>query len=370
MKRMSLFTLALLFSASVFAKQKITYWKGASDGGGGKGVICYNNDGSIKSARLLDFYEGEVLDGLQFKLVPGNFRTIFAKKVRERLEATNLVTNLPEEGLKISKGFRFLKPGTRLNPIPDSGEIFIPAGCKVEQLANFQGLTRIYIVTDFWKHLPDLDKAGLVLHELLWYVDRMAGFKKSHRARRDTARIFSENYQFKKANFKPRKGDLICYNQNPVHQTSHDTIGNFFYIRKTPPGFIAQFLFLNRGFIFEEHKMVVEKFYPEEVTTYDDLFKFFAQYRRPEYAENERSDVRYDDINMLDIGLPTHYFHLRQVYKVSPRGVQDTIRFELKVTNNEFVGYDEKEFTALSCFNYTEETEEETSDLLKLKRLL
>ena len=41
-----------------------TAYAGNTDGGGGRGVVCYGADNSIVSVELLDLYEGKILEGL------------------------------------------------------------------------------------------------------------------------------------------------------------------------------------------------------------------------------------------------------------------------------------------------------------------
>lgn len=198
----------LVFPMALFA--------GGSDGGGGNGVVCYNpaSPKEIVSVELLDFYEGKVLEGYEINERDGSYLDILEHVIEK--SASQEVKDYLKSYTNFNRGFKFLPPGVRLKPINDSSEIFIPDNCKVEQIINFQGPSRIFVVGDFWNLLSETHKAGLLLHEILWKTEREAGVKNSARARRSVARFFADNYQFEKLAISGKKGDFLCRSSGEV----------------------------------------------------------------------------------------------------------------------------------------------------------
>ena len=213
---------------------------GNTDGGGGRGVVCYNPDNTIKSVELLDLYEGRILEGL----TPDTFAD------KTPLEILDLVISKnPHNGVKDSfeyskklySSFRFLPEGVRLEPIDDSGEIFIPANCKIEQLANMQSLTKVFVVGDFWNKMNNVNKAALIVHEYLWAIQRIAGREFSSRARRDTARYLASNYSFTKKYPSVKVGMLSCGSANLDHQINKITSVSRFTVSRINNGYRLEF---------------------------------------------------------------------------------------------------------------------------------
>ena len=141
---------------------------------------------------------------------------------------------------KIYKDLRFLPEGVRLKPIDDSGEIFVPSSCKVEQLANMQGL-KVFVVGDFWNKMDNVNKAALALHEFLWVSQRMAGRKFSKRARRDVARYFATNYNFTQIAPSLAESHLTCSSSNLDHQINKITVATRFILIETPTGYKLEY---------------------------------------------------------------------------------------------------------------------------------
>lgn len=222
--------LMLAFSLPTFSLAFFS--EGGHDGGGGKGLVCYTDQTfeEIKSVELFDFFEGRMLEGLIIPSLHGDFKAIYSQIIRK--SSSKKVKELMDEGSKISKGFKFLPKGVRLKPIDDSNEIFIPKECRIEQLANFQGMSRIFIVSDFWDRMSEVDRAGLLMHEFLWTTERLSGATSSARARRTVARFFAENYNFSQMNFNPELGDIICSSGNSRNRLNTMSVGIQFLVKK------------------------------------------------------------------------------------------------------------------------------------------
>lgn len=218
----------LILSFSAFAQGDRL---GGHDGGGGKGLICYDEKGNITSAELLDFFEGRTLEGLNIGDYPGDYKSIYNEVIKK--SATQDILKTMSEGAKLAGGFKFLPKGIRLNSIDDSSEIFIPSNCKLEQVANFQGLSRIFIVKDFWDLLSETHKAGLLMHEFVWYLEREAGAKISSRARRTVARFFASDFNFEPYEI-PLRNHRVCMAFNTKRRDNKHVVATEFHIAEIP----------------------------------------------------------------------------------------------------------------------------------------
>lgn len=229
---------------------------GGHDGGGGQGVVCYQN-GKIQSVELLDFYEGRTLEGLTIGQYEGKYLDIYKEVIAKKAPSSRAKAFL-EYADKTVK-FTFLKKGERLKEIEDSGSFIIPAGCKIEQVANYQGVNRIFIVTDFWEKMSETDRAGLYMHEYLWARERkMGGIQKSIRARRTVARFFAANYEFAGDPVEAKVGDLDCVAADDQNEDIQPT---GFLISKIEGTNSCKLSFydLNGERVFNKHEAVLER---------------------------------------------------------------------------------------------------------------
>jgi hypothetical protein len=231
-------------------------------GGGGNGVVCRNGS-EIISVELLDLYESRILYGRDYD-------SMEHLTLDEALEWAS--TKLYSYDFKpaesnyyffkgIYSGFRFLPPGVRLDPINDSGHIFIPAGCKIEQVANFYSNDKVFVVSDFYEKMDNLNRAALVVHEALWWKDRLMKVETSRYARRLVGAIFDRDFVFENPSLGAnpakkllcttptgKKSELFNYEFNPGLKkiTSFEVIKDGAYYR-------LQFLTLNGHQIYS-HK--------------------------------------------------------------------------------------------------------------------
>ena len=150
-------------------------YSGQEMGNGGDLVVCYKKDGvTITSIELLDFHEGK-LDGLNFDFIDKTKKyTQLVSETLTRIERLSgkragLYRRYLEEFYNDAK---FVK-GIILQDIDDSSEIKLKRGCRIEQIA-YQ-LTQIhpndppYVISkDLWNKLDDFNKAGLIVHEVIY----------------------------------------------------------------------------------------------------------------------------------------------------------------------------------------------------------
>lgn len=309
--------------------------RGGHDGGGGNGVVCYNPQGLIESVELLDFFEGRMLEGLSIPEYQGNYKAIYQSVIEK--SASSGILKTMKQGNRLQAGFKFLPEGVRLNPINDSSEIFIPVNCKIEQLANFQGLSRIFIVKDFWNKLSETAKAGLLMHEFLWYMERESGAKKSSRARRTVARFFADNFEFEKINHNVKLGDVHCSATNPNHRVNEFTIGNSFFIShiKNTNSCVLSFNILNSILAFSKHTATLEFCNDWE---FDKVWYTDAN-RSGRIITNTSETIEVMDHSE---GIMSHEVTLSLDTKFNQNQLPEKKIFRYKVSNKEFPGYDEK----------------------------
>lgn len=180
---------------------------GGTETHGGNTVVCRAPNGSIKSVRLLDFYEGEILFGLKIPSSKADFHQQ-AREMAKRLDAVgpysidglrNPMLSSHEAEMSFTlKSLKFLPRGARLAEVPDSGDLLLipPASCKVEQTALFTPDGFVHIVSDYWNKMSETDRAGLMTHEVIYLLMRReTGATTSKRARKITAYAFS-NFPF------------------------------------------------------------------------------------------------------------------------------------------------------------------------------
>jgi hypothetical protein len=205
-KALRIFTLFLLLFLGIQKSHSLTlpsiefdsiFGLGDGDGGGqavGNGgdlVVCYMGDGTsqVKLAELSDFFEGrEIYQHVHINKQDDNFwklkwphivkivlddlgvhdpmRADFYKdQIPPFVDADNSLSGRNQDVSFLS--------GLELPDVPDSGGVILPAGCVLKQGAIFK--TRefpdepIFLINrDYWKHLSEMSKAGLVLHEIIF----------------------------------------------------------------------------------------------------------------------------------------------------------------------------------------------------------
>lgn len=182
---------------------------GSGSSGGGGAVVCFE-ESEMKSARLLDFYEGKNIFGDSFI---SNHENMTYQELLEiavkRLEKSayglstgiNRSRSIRQIVSHIEKTKRFVSKEVALNPVYDSFEVFVPRNCKILQAAVFIDDSMMMDGTilfdqNIWDKLSEFDKAGLIIHEAVYWVDRMYSYRyDSRRARRVVSNIFTENLQ-------------------------------------------------------------------------------------------------------------------------------------------------------------------------------
>jgi hypothetical protein len=227
---------------------------GGMEGGGGKSVVCRNPDGSIKSAEILDLYEGRTIYQLPYKESAKNWQD----QAEDIFVASGIELGISHPPMGIYTWFHnaithlvFLPDGTSLKPIDDSLEVIIPKGCALEQTVNYQNDHRILIDGSIWKALSETQRAALIIHEATYRELRRVGETDSRRARHFTAHIVAG--QKIESTFPGNNYSIICSSGPPAYEMS-------FYLVKdpTPGSFKVQLYFSRFGGRYLMSRSVVE----------------------------------------------------------------------------------------------------------------
>ncbi len=178
MKQKYLFVAWGVFQIFALTYSKSAFSEGADGvGNGGDVLVCPGKQPGETRYELVDYYEGKVLRNIEPDLGPPTLS--FEEKVEFVLR--RLEVKAPNRANKYRVWFNdFLGEasfphGIKLVDVPDTTPLVIPAGCEVRQAAvqlkDWQllpGLTRYTFDGDIWDQLDSTQKAGLILHELVY----------------------------------------------------------------------------------------------------------------------------------------------------------------------------------------------------------
>ncbi len=190
----SLFLISLLIPTFAFAMG------GDEKGNGGNLVVCRDSAGKVESTELLDYYEAEARD---IPLVKPNQES-YPKILKDRLEGLRRIN--PDRAKDYETRVASFFANTRFHSgvvfvsSEDSFHVFLPRGCAVEQVAVqrkpiFPEDKLFNINKDLWDRMSERDRAGLILHEVIYQELIEAGQKDSMRTRYFNAMIASEKLE-------------------------------------------------------------------------------------------------------------------------------------------------------------------------------
>lgn len=192
----------LLAAIALWAAPKRSWGTGRTIGNGGSVVACPQTGTEAPQLELLDYYELRVLRGVPLAL--GRSDLPVQAKVEVALARLDSVSpkrarRYREHASTFFAEALFLK-NARLAPIPDSDPIAIPEGCEIRQIANqSEPLERDsprYIIDDsLWQLLDNDQRAGLILHELIYREAIEMGHTNSVSARHFNGLISSERIE-------------------------------------------------------------------------------------------------------------------------------------------------------------------------------
>jgi hypothetical protein len=167
--------LALLTIFSCYAGEDDEPSGGIHIGNGGVVVNCATSIDS-RTYKLLDFYEKEVgfkVDYIDPKASPMDIAYSMISRL-ERLDGHRFRT-LKSYLEKFNDSQIFIKRTERLVNLSDTGFSYLAKNCKLEQAAiqreevvNNQVQFNYVFDQNIWENLSNVDKAGLILHEVIY----------------------------------------------------------------------------------------------------------------------------------------------------------------------------------------------------------
>lgn len=205
---------------------------GVINGGGGKGVLCVQPDGS-RSLESLDRYEARLVwkyslptsrdFDSEFLRVMSRLDAIWAGDVQTEppLYSPQNHDNYLFAHRKFEASLNFLPAGARLRYTPDAGEAVVPPpNCSLVQVITYmdEGAETGSILVDqeYWNMITPQDRVAFFLHEFIYKSLRVFGEKNSARVRKMTGRLIStEIYTGILEPVRRAKKALECFNNAP-----------------------------------------------------------------------------------------------------------------------------------------------------------
>jgi hypothetical protein len=243
----SIRTLGLAFGL-IALFHSVGYAGGIGDGGG-QGVVCRNDDGSVASAKLLDLVEAQkyfllklkdesssrpyleiadeyaaILDGANFTSFPTSQWSSHPSSATSweweyEINPPFLHTKFIRSAVDGIDAGKMLIPGDdfKIPAVGDSHPLIVPTakGCGIEQIAIYKdGINQVHFVGAIWEKLSNIDKAGLLIHEALYRSFREMGETTSDRARKTIGYLFS-GLKFERVLDGLPKKYLFCWTRDP-----------------------------------------------------------------------------------------------------------------------------------------------------------
>ncbi len=197
--------------------------------GGGQGIVCRNDDGTVASAQLLDLAEAENFFLFNLKKQPKDrpyleiareYAAILDNAIPANMPTSTKTSTSGNAPAKISYDIsvgvllsKFLKnqrikelvdlidvtksliPGNsfKIPAVQDSNPKILPSAknCSLEQIAVYRdGTNQVHFVGSVWNELNNVNKAALLIHESLYRVLREMNDTTSDRTRKMVAYLF------------------------------------------------------------------------------------------------------------------------------------------------------------------------------------
>lgn len=162
-------------------------------GNGGDVISCKESGKS--DVKLLDFYEAD----LSPQSAEADPFKVAAQKIDLIKEIAPRLHDIYSKRLKNLNGEIDYKADVELTDIPDSKHLFVPAAkdCKVLQIAirkaKVDGTEKRFLIQkSLWDQLNSANKAGLLIHEIIYEHLSKMGEEDSRKARKINAYIFND----------------------------------------------------------------------------------------------------------------------------------------------------------------------------------
>lgn len=233
-------------SVSMAANEK----SGGVTSGGGASIICFNQKNQIKSAELLDLYEGR--NRFNYSITNQNTSaTSQIVKAITKIQDPFYREKITEITYQIIDQVQFL-PGQIVMPAPtDLGSEYLPilpAGCQIASVGFFENDGTLRISKTIYDLLKPTDKAALFLHEAVYFLLRQSSQESdSTHTRKIVAQLMSTG--------------LSTEATNALSQYAYQSeflYGNKFFIRLSQPDVEVNF---NINYVYPQNSSVLTLFY-------------------------------------------------------------------------------------------------------------
>jgi hypothetical protein len=234
--KISLMFLPVIVCAASVAVSGIAH-AGSIGSAGGRAVVCSSDDGAtITSAESLDTYEGRVAfsdrhlnavaNGSEVAVGGGRFAQLDLSDVssivaiaKARLANTAYTIWTGQIRFdsaldKVTQSIRLVTDSATLPTVDDSFEIVRPpagSNCTIAQAAVFLDPETILVDARIWNAMSAFDRAALIVHETLYWLDRIEGGQVDSRySRRAVSRLLGADWAFRGTFEDLPKEYVIC----------------------------------------------------------------------------------------------------------------------------------------------------------------
>ncbi len=143
---------------------------------GGNVIVCKDTAGQTTSVELLDYYELKLKNqSLQFNNSLSDYKEVLLERFKDWEQIAPKRIEQYTQWLHLFEEEAGIYPNVVIPDILDTGSIVIPRGCELTPAAFqrrdediFPGEKRYVINKDLWDLMSPMQKAGLVLHELIY----------------------------------------------------------------------------------------------------------------------------------------------------------------------------------------------------------
>jgi len=176
-------------------------YAGNEVGNGGDVIVCKSKTSKIDSVELLDFYEARIQEKIEMSTAQNStpplaqLKTILEKVKRHSPKLAKQYKNRTDT---FFKEVSFLEDA-RLKDIDDSAHLILPRKkeCSIKQIAIFKKAHKskknFLIDKNLWDKMDSTNKAGLILHEIIYEHLSYLGEKNSIKVRQINSLFFSKN---------------------------------------------------------------------------------------------------------------------------------------------------------------------------------
>lgn len=165
--------------------------------GGGYSVVCRDTRGAILKAELLDLYEAKHKFGFHLVESKNDVKEDYKQAFDRITKSVTHIDPFPMSQIDSAYDwfFKIAQFLPAVSPINDIGNHPpLPIDCKLEQVAIFFDLNyEVQVNLEIWDHFDSLNRAGLIIHELLYRQNRELRDLTSENTRATVSCMFSND---------------------------------------------------------------------------------------------------------------------------------------------------------------------------------